>query len=151
MEIFRKTISVGRITVNGKTYSSVDEMPPDVRRQYEQAMQSAMADRDGNGVPDIFEHPTSAGSATSVGVNSVQHFTVNGKSYDRIEDVPAEFRHAMEKAMSRALTSTTMATTSQARLRLPGIQADASSIGKWIILIAALLTAGAIGWLMRGH
>ena len=27
-----------RIVVNGETYSSIDEMPPDVRAQYEQAM-----------------------------------------------------------------------------------------------------------------
>ena len=42
------------ITVNGQTYNSVDEMPPDVRRQYEQVM-SLMADRNNNGVPDIME------------------------------------------------------------------------------------------------
>ena len=42
------------ITVNGRTYASVDEMPPDVRRQYEQVM-SLMADRNNNGVPDILE------------------------------------------------------------------------------------------------
>ena len=57
MEIFRASFSTGRIKVNGKTYKSVDEMPPDVRRQYEQAMQTMMADRDRNGVPDILEHP----------------------------------------------------------------------------------------------
>ena len=42
------------ITVNGQTYSSVDEMPPEVRRQYEQVM-SLMADRNNDGVPDILE------------------------------------------------------------------------------------------------
>src|SRR5687767_3000039 len=42
------------ITVNGRTYQNVDEMPPDVRRQYEQVM-SLMADRNNDGVPDIFE------------------------------------------------------------------------------------------------
>ena len=29
------------------------------------------------------------------------------------------------------------------------MQENSSSIGKWIMLVAALLTAGAIGWLLR--
>lgn len=42
------------ITVNGKTYHSVDEMPPDVRAQYER-MQGMLVDRNNNGIPDIAE------------------------------------------------------------------------------------------------
>ena len=46
--------STTRITIDGKTYSSVDEMPPEAREKYEKMM-SMLADRDGNGVPDILE------------------------------------------------------------------------------------------------
>ena len=149
MEIFRKTISAQRMTVNGKTYSSVDEMPPSVRAQYEQAMRSMMADKDHDGIPDILEHPSS--TTASVSVNKTQSISVNGKHYDRIEDVPREFRDAIAKAISKAQAGmpTAQGTTNKTQLRLPAIQAGASSIAKWIILIAALLTAGAIGWLLH--
>src|SRR5436305_997655 len=46
--------STTRITIDGKTYSSADEMPPEAREKYEKMM-SMLADRDGNGVPDILE------------------------------------------------------------------------------------------------
>lgn len=43
------------ITINGKTYHGVDEMPPDVRTQFEQ-MQSMLVDKNNNGIPDIVEN-----------------------------------------------------------------------------------------------
>ena len=44
-----------RITINGVTYNRVEEMPPDVRKQYEQTLGRLMEDRNQNGVPDLFE------------------------------------------------------------------------------------------------
>lgn len=46
------------ITINGKTYRGVDEMPADVRAQYEQ-MEAMFADKNNNGIPDIAEDGTS--------------------------------------------------------------------------------------------
>lgn len=43
-----------RFTIGGKTYNSVDEMPADVRAQYEK-VQAMFADNDHNGIPDIAE------------------------------------------------------------------------------------------------
>ncbi len=43
-----------RIIFNGREYANADEMPPEARAAYEQAM-SVFADADRNGVPDIFE------------------------------------------------------------------------------------------------
>jgi hypothetical protein len=37
--------------VDGKTYASLDEMPPDVRKKVE----GVLADRNSNGIPDIME------------------------------------------------------------------------------------------------
>jgi hypothetical protein len=144
MEIFRASFSTGRIKVNGKTYKSVDEMPPDVRRQYEQAMQTMMADRDRNGVPDILEHPSSSTGVASVGTKQFDQISVNGKTYNRLEDVPQEFREAIQRAIASK-------TAMPARVPTPMVmmQENGSSIGKWIMLVAALLTAGAIGWLLR--
>ncbi len=44
-----------RIVFNGQEYSSVDEMPEEARRIYEQAMSGVLADTDKNGIPDLFE------------------------------------------------------------------------------------------------
>jgi hypothetical protein len=144
MKIFRASFSTGRIKVNGKTYKSVDEMPPDVRRQYEQAMQTMMADRDRNGVPDILEHPSSSTGVASVGTKQFDQISVNGKTYNRLEDVPQEFREAIQRAIASK-------TAMPARVPTPMVmmQENSSSIGRWIMLVAALLTAGAIGWLLR--
>ena len=43
-----------KIIVNGREYSSPDELPAEARAGYERAM-SALADRNGNGIPDILE------------------------------------------------------------------------------------------------
>jgi hypothetical protein len=44
-----------RIIFNGQEYSSPEEMPAEVRRAYDQAMGSVLADADRDGIPDIFE------------------------------------------------------------------------------------------------
>ena len=43
-----------KIVVNGREYASPDEMPADVRASYERAM-ATLADKNGNGIPDILE------------------------------------------------------------------------------------------------
>lgn len=94
-----------RITINGQTYSSVEEMPPDVRRQYEFAM-GALADEDANGIPDILEgkdvplNTATAGLLKSGIVSNVttSRVTVNGQEYSQWEDVPAAIRDVIEKA-----------------------------------------------------
>lgn len=58
-----------QITVNGITYNSPDEMPPDVRAQYE-AMGNLLADKNQNGVPGVLEN---ADAAAPVVVASAVH------------------------------------------------------------------------------
>jgi hypothetical protein len=99
------------IVIDGKTYNSVGEMPPDVRTKYEQAMRSikdadqngmpdtfdninVLGDRGGNGIPDIFENL----SSTQITSNSMK-FIVNGKEFNALEDLPPEARAKYEKAM----------------------------------------------------
>lgn len=43
------------ILIDGKTYDSIDEMPEDVRQQYEETM-STLKDDNKNHVPDAFEN-----------------------------------------------------------------------------------------------
>ncbi len=103
------------IVIDGKTYRSVDEMPPDVRQEYEQAMRSLgdaihnpipetfepasldiFADKNGDGVPDVLENVM----ADDVVVSSVK-IIVDGKAFDRIEDLPPEARARYQEAMGK--------------------------------------------------
>jgi hypothetical protein len=47
-------IRAGTAIYQGKAYTSVDDLPPDARAKYEKAM-FALADKDGDGIPDILE------------------------------------------------------------------------------------------------
>jgi hypothetical protein len=99
------------IVIDGKTYHSVNEMPEDVRRQYEQAMSSfraqnanqasaavenndMLADKNQNGIPDIVENSPGA----PVIANAIK-ILVDGKQFNRIEDLPPEARAKYEQAM----------------------------------------------------
>lgn len=43
------------IVFNGQKFSSPDDMPPEIRKAYEQVMSGVLADSDGDGIPDIVE------------------------------------------------------------------------------------------------
>ena len=91
--------SHSRITMNGKTYGRVEEMPADVRQQYERAM-SMLPDRDGNGVPDVLEGKASPSDA---GVTTVTRFVVNGREYTSLDELPDAVRAALNVGMHRGL------------------------------------------------
>lgn len=90
------------IVIDGKTYNSVNEMPPDVRANYEQAMRKFQNENgtnipgagDKDGSPDIFENMPAA-NILSAGMK----FIVDGKEYNGIEDLPPEARAKYEQAM----------------------------------------------------
>jgi hypothetical protein len=101
------------IVIDGKTYHSLEEMPPDVRQRYEQAMRSLgdannnqipdafetlniFADKDKDGAPDVLENIV-AGQAV---VNSMK-IVVDGKEFNGIENLPPEARARYEEAMGK--------------------------------------------------
>ncbi|HLO15394.1 MAG TPA: hypothetical protein VK206_11225 [Anaerolineales bacterium] len=101
------------IVIDGKTYHSVDEMPPDIRQKYEQAIRTLgdangnrvpdafeaaniLADRDKNGVPDILENL----AASNTVVNNMK-IVVDGKEFNGIENLPPEARARYEEAMGK--------------------------------------------------
>jgi hypothetical protein len=105
------------IVIDGKTYNSVDKMPPEIRQKYEQAMRSLgdanknqipdafetmniFADKDRDGVPDVLEN-INAGQAV---VNSMK-IIVDGKEVDGLENLPPEARARYEEAMSKLDTN----------------------------------------------
>ena len=79
MNLTTKTFT--RITVNGKTYSSVEEMPPEIRQQYEKAM-SMLADKNHNGIPDVLEGSAVEGNGVRTVVNqkSIHLGTISARS-----------------------------------------------------------------------
>jgi hypothetical protein len=103
------------IVIDGKTYKSVDEMPPDIRATYEEAMRSLDKDSNGkpdmlekanlfedknkNGMPDAFEGLAALqGSAPNL-MGSIK-IIVNGQEYNRLDQLPPEMRAKYEQAMS---------------------------------------------------
>lgn len=101
------------IVIDGKTYNSVEETPPDIRQKYEAAMRSLgdangnhipdafenvniLADKNKNGVPDVVENLV-AGQAV---VNSMK-IIVDGKEFNSLEGLPPEARARYEEAMGK--------------------------------------------------
>ncbi len=71
-----------RIKINGKEYSSVEEMPPDVRALYEKAMAGRQS------------------SSSSPQVSSHTKITFNGQTFNSVEEMPEEIRRIYESVMA---------------------------------------------------
>ena len=103
------------IVIDGKTYKSVDEMPPDIRAKYEEAMRNLDKDRNGmpdllegaklfedknkDGIPDALEGLARLKGSTPQVVSSSK-ILVNGQMYDGLDQLPPEIRAQYEQAMS---------------------------------------------------
>lgn len=98
------------IVMDGKTYKSVEEMPEDVRRNYESAM-SQLADHDKNGVPDALENLINRtdqdnekltdalrGMSSNI-ITSSTKIIANGTEYNSLDELPPDIRAKYEQAM----------------------------------------------------
>lgn len=99
------------IVIDGKTYNSVNEMPDDVRRLYEQA-RSAFRDQDGNRVPDAIEQPGELSDMNRNGIPDAIENTpggamvanalkvlFDGREYNSLNDLPPDARAKYDQAM----------------------------------------------------
>lgn len=98
------------IVIDGKTYKSVDEMPEDVRRNYESAM-SQLGDKDKNGIPDVLENLTNLADQNNNGmpdsvegmisnmISSTTKIIADGKEYNSLDELPPDIRAKYEQAM----------------------------------------------------
>ena len=101
------------IVIDGKTYNSVEDMPPDVRQRYEAAMRSLgdandnripdvfenmniLADNDKDGLPDVVENLVAGQTA----VNSMK-IIIDGKEFNGLADLPPEVRARYEEAIGK--------------------------------------------------
>jgi hypothetical protein len=94
-----------RITVNGQHYGSPDEMPPDVRRQYEEAMRligPALAGK-GSGTTQVVTHSHGGGLQGNIVINKT--VTVNNRTFDGVEKMPADLRQFFEGGLQATQAS----------------------------------------------
>ena len=140
MKIFQRT----SITVNGQTYRSVEEMPPDVRQTYEQLMSRMRADVNQNGIPDVFEgKPGDGGTSVAQVTTSVQSFGGKLPAATGLTPVSPD---VAERAMARAAEAMSMAALSESRRGGGGGSSGAGGMFlTWPTLIALLATAALIG------
>ena len=80
-----------KIVFNGRVYDRVDQMPPEVRREYLQLVSTLGGDADGDGVPDAFQKP---GSSNVIIQESI---VFNGRRYESRDELPAEVRELLDR------------------------------------------------------
>ncbi len=93
-----------KIKVNGREYDRPEELPPELRRLYDEALRRlgpAFADRDGNGIPDIAEGKATASSQPGM----PSQIVVDGQTYGSLEEMPAEARRKYEDALRLQVAS----------------------------------------------
>ena len=99
------------IVIDGKTYNSVNEMPDDVRRLYEQA-RSTFRDQDANRIPDEIEQPHDLSDKNRNGVPDIIENTAggsivanalkvlfDGREYNSLDELPPDARAKYDAAM----------------------------------------------------
>jgi hypothetical protein len=96
------------ITINGQTYNSIQDLPPDIRRQYEAAMQLLSKN---SGLPidpkagDVLISTTADPghhAFKTFSTMTTSRIVINGKEYSRWEDVPFASRALFKTAFASA-------------------------------------------------
>jgi hypothetical protein len=132
----KASITRTQITVDGRTYSGLDEMPPAVRLKYEGTLGRLLADRDGNGVPDVFESGTFDGSDVAhVTTTTSEVYEINGRQYESLDDMPPEYRRIVERLYPTAAGSSGL----HIRLSWP-------TAAVLLVVLALVVWAGYVIW-----
>ena len=84
-----------QINFNGKTYNDLAEMPATEREMYEQLL-SVMGDKDGNGVPDIFE-----GDVVGNIIEVVKKSGADSEGIAALERMSPEMRARISKGVAK--------------------------------------------------
>ena len=143
-----------KIVFNGREYDSVDAMPPDVRKEYEVALET-LRKSGGEEILTVLQRDM---GVTGTHIKATFHeIVVNGKKYDSVEAMPPDVRRAYEQAMARVTPSGTAvkppvahAPTARA-IRPPLIpdEAEAPGSGLWRVVLWIVAGAAVAWWLLR--
>jgi len=145
-----------KIVFNGKEYDNVDAMPPDVRKEYEVALET-LRKSGGEEILAVLQRDMGV-SGTHIKA-SYREIVVNGKKYDSVDAMPPDVRRAYEQAMARVTPSGAAVrppVTAPARaIRPPAVVDDADlgarggGGGLWRIVLWIGIGAAAAWLLLR--
>lgn len=111
-----------RITINGQQYDSPDEMPPDVRRTYEEAMKtmSSLSTGPRGGTTQVYTGH--AGPHLGGSLLVTRTLTVNNRTYGGLDELPPDVRQQVEGALGGAGTQVRPKTTVGLTFNIKGPQ-----------------------------
>ncbi len=143
-----------KIVFNGKEYDNVDAMPPDVRKEYDVALET-LRKSGGEEILSVLQRDMGV-SGTHIKA-TFREIVVNGKKYDSVDAMPPDVRRAYEQAVARlahtgGATQPPAAPAPAARaIRPPPTIEDAEprSGGLWRIPFWIAVGALAAWWLLR--
>jgi hypothetical protein len=83
-------------------------MPPDVRRQYDEAMRAigpALAGDKSSDTTRVFGVPIASGLQSNIVIRKT--FNVSGHTYESVDEMPPEVRRLVESSLPAAMSATT--------------------------------------------
>src|SRR5262245_45079169 len=144
-----------RIQINGREYSSPDEMPPDDRRLYDMAMNLPAAQANG-GTSEATPLPHKPGFHIESHFNT--RLVVNSKTYGSLDEVPPAARVQIERVLK--LPQGEAATAAREAMQQIQVSSESakpleptggSGIRGVLIAAAVIAALGLAAWLMLGH
>jgi len=141
-----------KIVFNGQEYDSADAMPPDVRKEYEVALET-LRKSGGEEILSVLQRDMGV-SGTHIKA-TFREIVVNGKKYDSVDAMPPDVRRTYEQAMARvapggAGVRPPVAPALRAIRPPPGApDAEPRSGALWRILFWIAVGALAAWWLLR--
>ena len=139
-----------KIVFNGQEYDSVDAMPPDVRKEYEVALET-LRKSGGEEILSVLQRDMGVS-----GTHIKATFRVNGKKYDSVDAMPPDVRRTYEQAMARvasggAAVKPPVAPATRAMRPPPSEDAEPRGGGGGLWRIPFWIAVGALvaWWLLR--
>ena len=133
-----------KIVFNGKEYDSVDAMPPDVRKEYDVALET-LRKSGGEEILSVLQRDM---GVTGAHIKAAfREIVVNGKKYDSVDAMPPDVRRTYEQAMAR--TKAPVVSATRAIGPPPRPEDEPRGSGMW--RIPFWIAVGALGawWLLR--
>lgn len=133
-----------KIVFNGQEYDGVDAMPPDVRKEYELALES-LRKSGGEEILSVLQH--SDGTHIKA---TFREIVVNGKKYDSVDAMPPDVRRTYERALAGAGAAPRGAERPRPIPQAPVVEvADAGRTPLWRVVMWIAIGAVVAWWLFR--